>query len=83
MLSSQLLAFAAVVASAAAQTSSPTSTSSAAAAPTEVTDCHAHGDDEFFCVDADNSEWQLESSEWNADNLPDSFEGCHTHDEEL
>jgi len=82
MLSKQIVIVAATVASVAAQTTTST-TSSAAAAPTEVAGCHAHGEDELFCFDADNEEWELTSSGFTADNLPESFEGCHMHDEEL
>lgn len=83
MFSKQLIVVAVAVASVAAQTSSSTS-SAAASGPTEVTACHAHGDDEFFCVDeATNDEWEVQSSGFDADNLPESFEGCHMHDEEL
>lgn len=83
MFSKQLIVVAVAVASVAAQTSSSTS-SVAASRPTEVTACHAHGEDEFFCVDeATNDEWEVQSSGFDADNLPDSFEGCHMHDEEL
>ena len=82
MFSKQIVIVAAAVASVAAQSTSST-TSSSAAAPTEVTGCHAHGADELFCFDADNEEWELTSSGFTADNLPESFEGCHMHDEEL
>jgi zinc transporter 1/2/3 len=76
-----VLVAAAAVASVTAQTT--TSTTGAAAAPTEVTDCHAHGESELFCFDADNEEWELTSSGFTADNLPEAFTGCHMHDEEL
>lgn len=82
MLSKQIVVVAAVVASVTAQTTTST-TSSDTAAPTEVTDCHAHGESELFCFDADNEEWELTSSGFTADNLPETFEGCHMHDEEL
>jgi hypothetical protein len=82
MLSKQIVIVAAAVASVAAQSTTST-TSSSAAAPTEVTGCHVHGEDELFCFDADNEEWELTSSGFTADNLPESFEGCHMHDEEL
>lgn len=82
MFSKQMiLVAAAAVASATAQTT--TSTTSAAAAPTEVSGCHAHGESEFFCFDANNEEWELTPSEFTADNLPEAFEACHMHDEEL
>lgn len=82
MFSKQMiLVAAAAVASATAQTT--TSTTSAAAAPTEVSGCHAHGESELFCFDADNEEWELTSSGFTADNLPEAFAGCHMHDEEL
>jgi len=82
MLSKQIVVVAAVVASVTAQTTTST-TSSDTAAPTEVTDCHAHGESELFCFDADNEEWELTSSGFTVDNLPKAFEGCHMHDEEL
>jgi hypothetical protein len=82
MFSKQVvLVVAAAVASVTSQTT--TSTTCAAPAPTEVTDCHAHGENEFFCFDADNEEWELASSGFSADNLPEAFTGCHMHDEEL
>ena len=81
---SLLIVSAAAVASVSAQTTATTtSTSSAAAAPTAVTDCHAHGESELFCFDAENEEWELTSPNFTADNLPNEFEGCHMHDEEL
>jgi hypothetical protein len=76
-----VLVAAATIASVTAQTA--TTTTSAAAAPTEVTGCHAHGKNELFCFDADNEEWELTSSGFTADNLPEAFGGCHMHDEEL
>jgi hypothetical protein len=76
-----VLVAAAAVASVTAQTA--TTTVSAATAPTEVTDCHAHGENELFCFDADNEEWELTSSGFTADNLPEAFEDCHMHDKEL
>lgn len=81
MLSLQLVAVASLLTAVSAQTSSST-TSSAAAAPTEVTDCHTHGED-IFCFADSGDEWELTGSEFDADNVPDSFEGCHMHDEEL
>jgi hypothetical protein len=82
MFSKQVvLVAAAAVASVAVQTA--TTTTSAAAAPTKVTGCHAHGENELLCFDADNEEWELTSSGFTADNLPAAFEGCHMHDEEL
>lgn len=82
MFSKSLVVIAAAsVASVTAQTT--TSTSSASAVPTAVTDCHAHGESELFCFDADNEEWELTSPGFTAENLPNEFDGCHMHDEEL
>jgi len=81
MISKPILVAVVAVASVTAQTS--TATTSTAAAPTEVTDCHAHGESELFCFDADNEEWELTSPGFTAENLPDTFQGCHMHDEEL
>jgi hypothetical protein len=80
MLSKHILVAVAAVASVTAQTTTSTA-SSTAAAPIEVTDCHAHG--ELFCFDANNEEWELTSSGFTADNLPETFGGCHMHDDEL
>lgn len=80
MLSLQIVAVASLLATASAQTTSST-TSSAAAVPTEVTDCHTHGED-IYCVGG-GDEWELTSSGYDADSVPDSFEGCHAHDDEL
>jgi hypothetical protein len=82
MLSKHILVAVAAVASVTAQTTTSTA-SSTAAAPIEVTDCHAHGEGELFCFDANNEEWELTSSGFTADNLPETFGGCHMHDDEL
>lgn len=81
MLSSQIYALAVLAASTTAQMVTSTS-STASSAPTAVTGCHSHGDDEFFCI-AGNAEWEVTSPELNAESLPDSFEDCHSHGEEL
>lgn len=69
----QLAAVAALAAFATAQSSTA---SSAAAAPTEVTDCHLHGDTPFCFAGED--EWEIET-DVNNDDLPDAYTDCHSH----
>lgn len=49
---------------------------SAGAAPTEVVDCHLHGQTPFCFAGED--EWEVQS-DVDTDTLPDSYMDCHAH----
>lgn len=75
MKSSTALAVLASAALSAAQSSTAVA-SSAAAAPTEVTECHLHGETPYCFAGED--EWELES---DVGTLADAYTDCHAHDD--